>query len=155
MFISSDTHVANRQKLIGSLGKDVCVPVSYDQGIPRAVWPIDPMNTSVENECECTLCDGSNCQLGNFSCVNETIYTITLNSDIDSSGQSNYMLCIHNLTEEMNRTYIYMYYEKPFECSRGNHELPPPFYRLYVKSYWISVGNKIKCVSFSMILTMS
>ena len=126
-----------------SVGETVCVDVP-SSGTLSAVWPISPTNQSL-GDCECSLCDDDDCRLESCHCINDSIYTITLNSD-----GPDYKLCFHDISIEMNSTYVHIYSDRIrcdiFPNVHGTIIQIPGIYRLYIASYWIIIkGNYPYC----------
>ena len=121
---------------IASVGENVCIDVPA-LGVLFAVWPNSPANRSL-GDCECPLCNQGDCRLELCHCINDSIYTITLQSD-----HSKYKLCFHDITVEMNGTFVHFYYDRikcdEFPTAQGTFLPVPGIYRLYIASNWIII----------------
>ena len=113
--------------------------------IPYAVWPKSPTDMNANNDCVCPLCNSYGCYLGLCHCWPNTTYDISLSIRISDDMTKEYMLCIDNITQELNGTYVQFFYDRfiNIACVSNNTRTFPQVYRLYVSSYWISVGNFI------------
>ena len=117
------------------INDEICVPVPNDNGVfPSAVWPLSPDN--MEEECICPLCNSSHlgCDINTCHCINTTAYTVSIDKNSN--------LCFHNVTLEMNNTYVHIFFDLPSRCAGTCQHItfPPTINRLYVKSFRFQVG---------------
>ena len=104
-----------------------------------AIWPKSPTRMDMDNDCECPICDTSECNLQSCKCFPETNYTITLQTNDTTDSYYN-NLCVHDIQHIMNGMYIHLYQDRSSCLYMSIAEnVRIPVYRVYVASYSIDV----------------
>ena len=94
MCIRDSTYTVLTKNVIAAIGDNICIPVPQTVTadlltIVNGVWPKSPTKMTIDNACECPLCDGVGCDLDTCHCINETTYNLTL----ESVAPTRYNLC--------------------------------------------------------------
>lgn len=110
------------------------VPPVLDNTALYSVWPYGPTE---KKDCYCTLLGFEECP-----CVNKTAYTVELIKDTESNGQYTYTLHLNNLTNRLNDTRLFFFYESQATSCDGTYIALTQRFESTVR---IIIGGKTVC----------